>query len=64
MVKGQISDSTFEVGEDNEFLNMKSSWAEQMETFRDKLVEAYIRGIQLSKKEIHEITALEPKTEP
>ena len=73
--EGEISDSTFdmvenEIGSDNanEFLKKHEvfiEWAaEQMESFRDKLVEAYIRGIQLSMKEIHEITALEPKTEP
>ena len=73
--EGEISDSTFnmvenEIGSDNanEFLKKHETFiewaAEQMESFRDKLVEAYIRGLSVAKSTIHEIVTLEPKTEP
>ena len=73
--EGEVSDSTFdivenEIGSDNtnEFLKKHEvfiEWvAEQMETFRDKLVEAYVRGIDLVEKDIQQITSIEPKVEP
>ena len=73
--EGEISNSTFdmvenEIGSDNanEFLKKHEvfiEWAaEQMESFRDKLVEAYTRGLSVAKSTIHEIVTLEPKTEP
>ena len=73
--EGEISDSTFnivenEIGSDKaiEFFKKHEvfiEWAaEQMETFCDKLVEAYVRGIDLVEKDIQQITSIEPKVEP